>query len=150
MTHIYHSNACPETNEYASRVIGKVVKRHGNFSNGSSESVNFEMTAGSSENCGSSSNYGSSSGQSYSFNSSSGNTSGSGNNWGSNRGRGTSRNVSQGYSESMEYAIEPGDFARILKTGGSRNGNQVTGIWFQAGRVFKASGTNMLLETFTQ
>jgi len=50
----------------------------------------------------------------------------------------------------MEYAIEPGDFARILKTGGTRNGNEVTGVWFQAGRVFKASGGNWLLARFRQ
>jgi hypothetical protein len=51
----------------------------------------------------------------------------------------------------MEYAIEPGDFARILKTGGSKaNGNRVTGIWFQGGRIFKASGTNFMLEAFKQ
>jgi hypothetical protein len=50
----------------------------------------------------------------------------------------------------MEFAIEPGDFARILKTGGKQNGKRVTGVWFQSGRVFKATGTNMMLETFAQ
>ena len=37
MTHIYHSNACPETNEYAARMIGKVTKRRGNYSSGTSK-----------------------------------------------------------------------------------------------------------------
>jgi hypothetical protein len=83
MTHIYHSNACPETNEYASRMIGKVVTRHGNFSAGASQSLNMGMSMGSSEQSGSSSSYGSSSGSNnYSFNSSYGSTSGTGNNWG--------------------------------------------------------------------
>ena len=50
----------------------------------------------------------------------------------------------------MEFVIEPGDFARVLKSGGKENGNQVTGVWFQGGRVFKASGSNMMLETFAQ
>jgi hypothetical protein len=50
----------------------------------------------------------------------------------------------------MEYAIEPGDFARCLKTGGPHNDNIVTGVWFQAGRVFKSSGTNFLLGRFQQ
>ena len=63
---------------------------------------------------------------------------------------GSSENVSRGYSESIEYAIEPGDFARMLKTGGKPNGNRVTGIWFQGGRIFKASGNNFMLETFKQ
>src|ERR1017187_3755403 len=60
MTHVYHSNACPETNEFASRMIGKVVTRRGNYSNGSSENVNYGMSAGNSENSGTSSNSGSS------------------------------------------------------------------------------------------
>jgi hypothetical protein len=38
----------------------------------------------------------------------------------------------------------------MLKTGGKPNGNRVTGIWFQGGRIFKASGNNFMLETFRQ
>ncbi len=67
-----------------------------------------------------------------------------------NQSRGTSSNTSRGYSESMEFLIEPGDFARLLRTGGTANGNLVTGVWFQSGRVFKGSGSNILLETFKQ
>ena len=148
--HVLMANSCPETNEFAARMLGKVVTQRGNYSSGSSNSINFGMSAGNSENRGSSSNYGSSYGQSSSFNSSSGSSSGSGNNWGSNRGRGSSQNISQGYSESMEYAVEPGFFGRGLKTGGPENGNEVTAIWFQSGRVFKASGTNFLLGRFAQ
>jgi hypothetical protein len=147
MTHVYHANACPETNEYASRMIGKVVTRRGNFSSGNSQSFNEGMSAGNSENTGSSNSYGQSGAQ---FSSNSGSNTGSGNNWGDSRGRGSTDNVSRGYSESMEYVIEPGDFARILKTGGSENGNIVTGIWFQGGRVFKSSGGNMMLRRFAQ
>ena len=147
MTHIYHSNACPETNEYASRMIGKVVTRRSNFSAGNSQSFNEGMSAGNSENTGSSSSFGSS-GQSFSSNS--GSNSGSGNNWGDNRGRSSTDNVSRGYSESMEYVIEPGEFARILKTGGRANGGIVSGVWFQSGRVFEASGGNMMIRRFRQ
>ena len=159
MSHIYHSNSCPETNEYASRVIGKVTKRRANYSTGSSQSTNLGMSSGASENSGSSSNhghsFGSSSGNSggssgsSNFNSGSGYNSGSGNNWGSNRGRGTSENTSHGYSESIENAFEPGDFARILKNGGKANNYEVTGIWFESGRKF-ASGTNFILQRFRQ
>jgi hypothetical protein len=151
-TNIFHSNACPETNEYASRVIGKVTKRRANYSAGNSTSVNVGMSAGSNDSWGSSSSSGSSFGGKGNFgtNWNSGENSGGGNNWGENRVRGTSRNESRGYSENMEYAIEPGDFARCLKTGGPENRNHVTGIWFQAGRVFKASGMNFLLGRFKQ
>lgn len=157
MTHIYHSNACPETNEYAARMIGKVTTRRGNYSSGTSETMNVGMTSGLSENRGSSSNSGHSSGSTSgqgghnrNFNSGYGRNRGAGSNWGENRGKGTSENVSRGYSEAMEYAIEPGDFARILKTGGKPNDNRVSGIWFQGGRIFKASGRNFMLEEFQQ
>lgn len=154
MTHLYHASACPETNEYASRMLGRVVTRRGNFSSGTSASVNVGMNAGESENSGSSINYGrSSSGSGFGQNSrnvSSGGSSGTGTNWGENRGRGTSQNVSEGYSESLEYAIEPGHFARGLKSGGKQQGCEVTGIWFQAGRVFRATGTNWFLARFRQ
>jgi hypothetical protein len=50
----------------------------------------------------------------------------------------------------MEYAVEPGDFARVLQTGGPQNNNIVSAIWFQAGRMFKASRTNWLLARFKQ
>ena len=157
MTHIYHSNACPDTNEYASRMIGKVTTRRGNYSSGTSQSTNTGMTSGASENRGSSSNSGHSlghgsgqSGNNHNYNFGSGSNSGTGSNWGENRGRGTSENVSRGYSEAMEAAIEPGDFARVLTNGGRQNRNQVTGIWFQGGRTFKASGSNFTLEAFQQ
>jgi hypothetical protein len=151
MTHVYHSNACPETNDFAARTLGRVLTRRGNVSSGSSESVNVGMSAGSNENSGSSSSYGYSSGQGHGgLNSNSGSSRGSGSSFGQSQGRGTSRNVSQGYSEAMEYAIEPGAFGRILKNGGKQNRNQVTGIWFQGGRIFKASGSNFMLETFQQ
>ena len=118
--------------------------------------MNIGMSAGESENSGTSSNYGSSIGPSggqggrHSRNRGSGTTRGSGTNWGENRGQSSGENISRGYSETIEYAIEPGDFARILKTGGKPNGNQVTGIWFQGGRTFKASGNNFMLEVFQQ
>ncbi len=156
VTNIFHANACPETNDFASRVVGRILTRRDNFSSGNSRNLNLGMSAGNSEQSGWSSNHGSSSnhtfgqGGQHSSNSGSGSNSGTGNNWGSNRGQGVSRNESRGYSESMEYAIEPGDFARILKTGGRENGNQVTAVWFQSGRIFKCSGSNVMLQRFQQ
>jgi hypothetical protein len=156
-THLYFSNACADTNEYSSRTIGKIPTRRTNFSTGTSESMNEGMSSGNSENRGRSSNTGggssSSPGQSgrgHNSNYGSGHNDGTGSNWGSNRGRGTSETVSHGYSESMEFAIEPGYFARGLKSGGKPHGHRVTSIWFQGGRIFKASGSNFMLETFRQ
>jgi hypothetical protein len=50
----------------------------------------------------------------------------------------------------MEYAIEPGDFARYLKSGGPQNNNRVTAVWFRAGHRFKATDTNYLIAEFKQ
>jgi uncharacterized membrane protein YgcG len=157
MTHIYGANSCPDTNEYASRVIGKVITRRKNRSRGKADNFNIGMNTGESENSGSSFNSGSSAnssggrgGSSHGSNSGSGRSSGEGSNWGANKGRGTSRNENEGYSESMEYAVEPGDFARMLKSGGPQNNNIVTAIWFQTARTFEASGTNWMLVRFKQ
>lgn len=157
-THVFFSNSCNETNEYASKKIGRVITKRANYNAGTSKNVNFGMSAGESENSGSSSNYGSSSSRSYGMGPSSnhggssswGSSSGRGNNWGSNKGEGRGETESRGYSESMEYLYEPGDFARILKTGGPRNNCIVTGVWFKHGHIFNATGTNVLLETFQQ
>jgi uncharacterized membrane protein YgcG len=154
-TQIFHTNACPTTNEWASKVIGKVVKRHGNASTGRATNFNDGINSGWSENSGTSSNHSfstSSSGGNGSHSSSfgGGSSSGTGSTWSVNRGRGRSYNESQGFSESMEYAVEPGDFARTLQTGGPSNGGLVTGVWFQSGRRFRASGHNVLLGRFAQ
>jgi hypothetical protein len=153
LTHVYFTNACPETNDFASRMIGRVVRRRGNYSSGTSASFNVGMNAGESENSGFSSNFGASSSSGFgqgSHNSSAGSSRGDGTSWGENRGRGQSHNVSEGYSENMEFAIEPGDFARRLKTGGRQNGNEVTGVWFQGGRIFRNTGTNHFVARFRQ
>jgi hypothetical protein len=156
-TQLFFSNSCADSNEYAARTIGKVMKRHANYNAGMSQNVSFGMSAGESENHGSNSNYGHSSSRSFqanghnaSSNFNTGNNSGTGNNWGSNRSEARSDSESRGYSESMEYVIEPGDFARVLKTGGKPNNNLVTAFWFQSGRIFKATGQNVMLETFKQ
>jgi hypothetical protein len=155
LSHVYFANACPETNDFASRMIGRVVTRRGNYSNGTSESLNVGMNAGENESVNASSNFGwsgssSSGNSSHGHNSGSSRGSGTGNSWGENRGRGSSQNVSQGYSESTEFAVESGDFARCLKTGGQQNRCEVTSIWFQGGRVFSNSGSNYFLARFKQ
>ena len=150
-TQVFHSNSCAETNEYAARTIGKVVTRRANFSAGVSQSANYGMSSGSSENHGTNWSYGSSSGRgSSSFNSSSGGSSGTAYNWVANKGESRSDTESHGFTETMEYAVEPGDFARVLMTGGKPNRNLVTAFWFQSGRRFDHSGRNFMLEIFKQ
>jgi hypothetical protein len=146
---------CPETNEWASRVIGKVVKRRANYSAGHSENYSSGMSQGQSVNSGTSHNHGSSSshgpgGVTTGTNWGGGSSSGTGSTWGTNINRGTGTSTSRGYTETLEWAIEPGDFARAFKTGGRANNYEVTGIWFQSARTFAASGCNFLWETFRQ
>ncbi|MFM9977020.1 MAG: hypothetical protein ACKVOP_03105 [Sphingomonadaceae bacterium] len=50
----------------------------------------------------------------------------------------------------MDNIIEAGAFSRMLKTGGPANGSRVSAVWYQAGRVFRASGGNALIVEFTQ
>lgn len=159
VTKIWHSNACPETNRWAAETIGQVVKRRANFSEGEGSSCNYGMSMGEGSNWGRQSSSGgtvssgySSGGSSSSSGStwSSGGSQGGNDNWGRNRGEGSSSNVSQGYSEQMGYVLEPGDFGRILRTGGPANGNRVSAIWYQAGRCFSHSGGNSLLAEFVQ
>jgi hypothetical protein len=159
-TKIWHSNSCPETNRWAAETIGQVVKRRANFSEGEGSSSNFGMNMGEGSNWGSQSSAGGSVGSSYSSNGGSssnagttwsrGGSQGESDNRGRNRGHGTSSNVSHGYSEQMGFLLEPGDFGRMLKTGGPAHGNRVSAIWYQAGRRFRASGGNTLLAEFRQ
>lgn len=154
-TRIWHNNACAETNEWAAKTIGRGVQTRANFSAGEGTSSNRGMNMGEGTNWGS--NRGSGGNSSYgkgghsggsSWNS--GSSQGGSDNWGRNRGHGTSSNVSQGWSEQVDYLVEPGEFSRLLRTGGPANGNRVSAIWYQAGRSFRRSGNNMLLAEFAQ
>jgi hypothetical protein len=144
MTHVYFSNACAETNEYAARTIGKVIKRRANYSAGENRSMNVGMNYGEGDNRGTSTTWGGTL-----FGTTTANN-GRSDNFGENRGRSNGTSINRGYSESTEYAIEPGDFARRFRTGGPANNFHVTGLWFRAGQTFRASGTNVLPVTFSQ
>lgn len=151
-TKVFHNNADPETNRWAADTIGRVIQRRGNYSEGRSDSRSFGMNEGESTNVGWNSGVGSSRDAqgNYSTNVSHGRSGGSGDNIGRNRGLNRGESVSGGYSETMDYEIEPGDFSRVLRTGGPANGNQVTAVWFQAGKQFNESGRNYLLTRFQQ
>ncbi|WP_263377228.1 type IV secretory system conjugative DNA transfer family protein [Granulicella aggregans] len=144
---LFHSNSCPDTNEYAARVIGKAVTQRKSYNKGSSANLNFGMSAGESAGDNSSHNH-SHGGQSSSSGFGSGSSSGS--NWGSNRGQTTGTTETYGCTEAIEYVIEPGEFARMFKTGGKQNDYEVTGLWYRTGPGFKASGSNILMGVFRQ
>jgi NAD(P)-dependent dehydrogenase (short-subunit alcohol dehydrogenase family) len=151
VTKVFHNNADPETNKWAAETIGRVLQRRDNYSEGQNTSRAFGVNAGENSgwNTGSSSGYASGqSGGTYNYGSSSGRSGGE--SWGRNRGLNTGDSTSSGYSETMDYEIEPGDFARRLRTGGPANRNNVTAVWFQAGRIFDDSRRNYLGVRFEQ
>lgn len=152
VTKIFHNNADPETNKWAADTIGRIIQRRGSYSEGESYSRSAGMSGGENTSWGTNVGHGSSSDGhgNFSSNSSSGSNRGGGENWGRSRGRNTSESTSGGYSETMDYEIEPGDFARALKTGGTANNRNVTAVWFQAGKKFNDSRRNYLLARFEQ
>ncbi|SMC59070.1 TraM recognition site of TraD and TraG [Novosphingobium sp. B1] len=154
-TRIWHSNACAETNEWAAKTIGRSLQTRANYSEGHGSNSNYGMNMGDGTSWGQNwgSSHGSSTskqGSSYNSTYSSGGSVGGNDSRGRNRGYGDSSNVSQGFSEQMDWALEPGAFGRILKTGGPANGKRVSAVWYQSGRRFAASGSNALLVEFAQ
>lgn len=156
---IFCANSCTTTNDWASQVIGKTVQRRASFnaSEGSNSSYGSNMGMGTNEG----SNHGWGTNNSYSSGPN-GNSTSSGSSWnegrsegsnesrGYNHGSGTNRGTSHGWSENVDFLVQPGFFARGLKTGGPANGNRVSAVWFQAGRTFAASGGNALVVEFQQ
>ena len=69
---------------------------------------------------------------------------------GRNRGFNTGESVSSGFSEAMDYEVEPAVFARALRTGGPANGGIVSCLWFQAGRRFAVTERPWLIASFRQ
>jgi hypothetical protein len=151
-TKIFHNNSDPETNRWAADTIGRTLQRRATYSEGESSGRSAGLSMGEGSNSGTNSSFGTSSdGKGGSSSSSSfGSSSGYSENSGRNRGRNTGQSVSGGYSETMDYEIEPGEFGRSLKTGGAANGGVVTAVWFQAGKRFNASGRNYLHVGFQQ
>jgi len=151
VTKIFHNNADPETNRWAADTIGRTIQRRGNYSEGSSWSRSMGMNEGENESRGGSAGWSEGGGKGGSHYSSSGGSNwGGGENWGRNRGMNDGTSTSDGYSETMDYEIEPADFGRCLATGGPANSNRVTGVWFQAGKRFEVSQRNYLHVRFQQ
>lgn len=152
VTKVFHNNADPETNRWAADTIGRVIQRRGTYSEGSSTSRSFGMNEGENTSYGASSSAGTSRDAhgGYSTSSSGGRNWGGGDSTGRNRGLNRGESYSGGFSETMDYEIEPGEFSRVLKTGGPANRNNVTAIWFQAGKTFVDSRRNYLMTRFDQ
>lgn len=150
-TKIFHSNACPETNEWAAKTLGRILHNRASYNESIGTNRGMGLNQGQSSqwgsNWGGSSSHGSSG---ASYGSSSGGSSGGAANWGENRQRGVNHGETHGYAQQMDYVIEPGRFGSMLKTGGPAHRNQVSAIWYQAGRIFGASGGNAMLTHFQQ
>jgi|GEM_PF-2238487 len=151
---IWAANSCSATNEWAAKTIGRTLQVRGNYSHNEGHNRNLGMNMGHGSNWGSSSQGGGSSSYGKGGGSSGsswghGSSSGGNENWGRNRGTGSSHGQSWGESEVLDYAVEPGAFGWMLKTGGPANGNRVSAIVYSAGKIF-ASGSPALLVEFAQ
>ena len=133
-TKIFHRNGDYRTNQWAAETIarGRAVL----YSGGSSESRGMSQTQ----------SHGSSTG------SSSGPDGGSTTH---SRERGGSithnreRSTNEGWSEQMEYQVEPETFTR-LKSGGPQNGNEVQAVIFKSGAQLPPTGKPFTDVTFKQ
>ena len=148
--HWFHANACPETNEFASSLIGRRLQQRENYSFGTGHNRNAGLNRGENTNWGANSNTGGSTGGQGSSSWGAGSSRGGGDSWGDNIGHGRSENESRGFSEAMDTLIEPSWFSHGLKTGGPANRGQVTGLFFKNSARFSDSGSNYLLTTFQQ
>jgi hypothetical protein len=126
-TKIFHANSCVRTNQWAADMISKGVQLR--YSGG----VNQSFNAGRS--------YGGNTSWSQSGNSSQGGSSGGGSNWGFNQGFSSGENA--GYSEQIDYLVQPGYFTRLRK-GGKATRYKVDALVFQGGRVFGHSRQTFL------
>lgn len=61
----------------------------------------------------------------------------------------SSQQTSSGFSESLQYDVEPSEFA-YLRTGGLENGLLVDGIAIRSGRPFQCTGKTWMPVTFSQ
>src|SRR5215217_207155 len=152
VTRIFHNSPDNVTNRWASDMIGRSIHRRATFSEGESAGYSQGMNQGENESWGRSSGTGFSTdfNSRGTFSANSGSNRGGGTNHGRNRGYNECSSTSNGYSETMDAEIEPADFSRALKTGGPANGGVVTGVWFQAGKVFQDSHRNYLHVSFRQ
>lgn len=60
------------------------------------------------------------------------------------------QNRSAGFSESMEYEIQPWEWSRDLRNGGKQNHYLVDAVAYQGGRLWQSNGKNFLPVTFQQ
>lgn len=155
-TKIWHNNSCPETNDWAARTLGRSLQRRANHSTSVGTNENFGVNMGEGSNWNRNARTGGLFGMGGGFGTGDDplwhtdpGSEGGSDNWGRNRGHGRSSQTSWGSSEQMDHIMEPGQFGRMLKTGGPANGNRVSAVWYQAGRRF-SSGGNALLAEFRQ
>jgi len=175
-TKIFCGNTDPTTNNYAADLIGKSIQRRNSRNWGQNNSAQENQgyssnwgtqrgtNKGTSWGSNSGSSFGSTSGQngqsssniSFSSGSSKGGSkgtsssvsSGGGESWGESQSQGYSDGA--GWSEQMDYTVQPATFAYGLRKGGQADGFLVDAVVVQGGRNFKATGSHWLVCTFKQ
>ena len=142
-TKIFHTNTDEITNTWASRMVGKTtiwretLGQNTGWSNSNSAGTSTHKgeshtTSVGGEGVGWSSAY----------------TGGSGTS--DTRTDGQSGGTSYSRNEQWDYAVEPEDFNKQLRSGGRRHGYQVTGVIMQAGRIWQRNRKHWMQVAFNQ
>ena len=170
-TKIFHTNTDATTNQYAADMIGRSLqaRRSANWSasqnqqSSVSDSDNWSVQSGTSKgrNWGGNSGYSISTSEgcnSYGFTGGSSSGQQTGTSRSRSRGGGSSTSESEsfgsssgaGWSEQIDYTVQPVAFASRLRKGGQADGGLVDGIVVQGGRRFHTTGAHWLPCTFRQ
>lgn len=153
---IFCANNCTTTNSWAAETIGKAVQRRASFNESEGTNTSYGMNMGESSQwnreASDSRFLGHVGGFGWSLEPNWGRSGseGGGDAWGRTRGNGSNWGTSRGYSEAVDWVLEPAFFSRGLKTGGPATGNRVSAIWTIAGKRYASSGGPALLIEFAQ
>lgn len=168
---IFHLNADPRTNSYASSLIGRGLQIRQTTSEVAGTSTQRSQSHTSTDSVthtlGNSTSWGTQHGSSGFFfptnlNRSANDGEGSNGSVASQRGGsyadgitdGENHTVTNGRNEQMDTLVESNFFSQHLRSGGAENNYEVTGLWFKAGGRFNSpmpnAGSNVILATFKQ
>jgi hypothetical protein len=130
-TKIFHRNNDFTTNQWAADSIGKALMRRynggGSVNDGFSSNDNYGVSVNGSDQGGGS----------------------VGVNNGGGNGFSSGRSVNRGWTEVIDYQIQPARFT-TLKGGGPEHRYEVQGVVFKAGKTWKRTGRTFLDVTFSQ
>ena len=150
-TKVFGNLNCPETSKFCADTIGRSLQLRGNSSRSENSGWSSGVNMGEGSNAGSSSGFGFSVDHQGNVSRSAnfGTSSGYNESIGRNRGYNAGESNTSGYSEVLDYDLEPSSLSR-LRTGGPANGGIVDTVWVNAAKRFNATGRPWLVASYRQ